>query len=65
MTKVREALPWESGLGQKAFFITLSGPPAHDSPVEMTILLQGGLLVFLEIRIPVFKQNCHLDRSVA
>jgi hypothetical protein len=24
----------ESGLGQKAFFITLGGPKAHDSSVE-------------------------------
>jgi hypothetical protein len=31
MTKVRAAFPWESGLGQKAFFITLGGPKAHDS----------------------------------
>ncbi len=28
--KVRATLPWESGLGQKAFFITLGGPQAHD-----------------------------------
>jgi hypothetical protein len=34
MTKVRAALPGESGLGQKAFFITLGGPQAHDSSVE-------------------------------
>jgi hypothetical protein len=28
---VRATLPWESGLGQKPFFITLGGPQAHDS----------------------------------
>jgi hypothetical protein len=31
MTKVRAALPRESRLGQKTFFITLGGPQAHDS----------------------------------
>jgi hypothetical protein len=36
MTKVRATLPWESGLGQKTFFITLGGPQAHDSSGRKT-----------------------------
>jgi hypothetical protein len=46
----------ESGLGQKAFFITLGGPQAHDSygPAarragEMTILFEDTIPRFQEL----------------
>jgi hypothetical protein len=30
MTKGRGALPWESGRGQREFFLPLGGPQAHE-----------------------------------
>ena len=40
MTKGTAALPWRAVAGQKAFFITLGGPNAHDYSGRETILFE-------------------------
>jgi hypothetical protein len=56
----------ESGLGQKAFFITLGGPQAHDSSGrdDNSIFKARVGISRRKTRAPL-QQNCHLDRSVA
>ena len=56
MTKEGATLPSRAAAGQKAFFVTLVDPQAHDPWVGMTIYLE--IEDFL-IQPPILQQNCH------